>query len=274
MAERRDQRAGVPAPRVQRGRADRGQPVARPGLRPAVHGGLVRSTTRSSSRPRSRSTRPVIHRVGAVGVTRRTLVSRPSRRPPPPPDEQCRPPAGCCGPHRPHHGRPANAEVASDRGHRVGVLADPPTGLSAGSLGQHRPGTDRGRPPAQVPPPQAGSRQRQIRLRQAAPPDSRHWAGRAPGPCAGRELSPRPRPLKSTAVAVVWTASRHSPPATPATRTSSRPRRAAWRPMHSCVDPPGASFLLTSGIRKLGEAPRCCPGGSYIVASSTPPHAS
>jgi hypothetical protein len=35
-------------------------------------------------------------------------------------------------------------QVASDRCDRVGVLADPPAGLSAGSLGQHRPGTDRG----------------------------------------------------------------------------------------------------------------------------------
>ena len=33
----------------ERDRADLGQPVARPDLKPAVHGGLVRSATRSSS---------------------------------------------------------------------------------------------------------------------------------------------------------------------------------------------------------------------------------
>jgi hypothetical protein len=47
--------------------------------------------------------------------------------------------------HRPHHRRPANPQVAGDRGDRVGVLADAPTGLGAGPLGQHRPRPDRGR---------------------------------------------------------------------------------------------------------------------------------
>jgi hypothetical protein len=46
--------------------------------------------------------------------------------------------------HRPHHGRPANPQVAGDGGDRVGVLADPPTGLGPGPLGQDRPRTDRG----------------------------------------------------------------------------------------------------------------------------------
>jgi hypothetical protein len=47
---------------------------------------LVPSATTSSSRPRSRSTRPVIHRVGATRVALRKLVSStpraatPSRR--------------------------------------------------------------------------------------------------------------------------------------------------------------------------------------------------
>jgi hypothetical protein len=124
MAERRHQRAGAPAPRVQRGRADLSQPAARPGLSQPSTAALVRSATKPSSRPRSRSTRPVIYRVGAVGVARGKLVS-PKPKAATPPDEQRRPPAGCRGPHRPHHGRPANAEVTSDRGHRVGVLADP-----------------------------------------------------------------------------------------------------------------------------------------------------
>ncbi len=32
---------------------------------------------------------------------------------------------------------PSQLQATSDRGHRVGVLADPPTGLDAGPLGQH-----------------------------------------------------------------------------------------------------------------------------------------
>jgi hypothetical protein len=47
--------------------------------------------------------------------------------------------------HGPHDGRPADPQVAGDRRHRVGVLADPPTRLGAGPLGQHRPRTDGGR---------------------------------------------------------------------------------------------------------------------------------
>jgi hypothetical protein len=48
--------------------------------------------------------------------------------------------------HRPHDGRPANPQITGHRGHRVGVLADPPTRLGAGPLGQHRPRADRGCP--------------------------------------------------------------------------------------------------------------------------------
>src|SRR5215216_7930647 len=50
--------AGVPAPRVQRDRADLGQPVARPGLKPAVHeggrrvqGGWIEATIRDRAAP-------------------------------------------------------------------------------------------------------------------------------------------------------------------------------------------------------------------------------
>ena len=264
----------LPAPRVQRGAADLGQPVARPGLKPAVHDGLVRSATRSSSRPRSRSTRPVIHRVGAVGVTRRTLVSSkpkaatPSRRP-------ASSTSGLLWSPPPAPRSPANAEVTSDRGHRVGVLADPPTGLSAGSLGQHRPGTDRAaRRPRCLPRRLAHDSTRSACARQhhpGQPPLGRSRTRTMRRPWSSARA---PRPLKSTAVAVVWTASRHSPPATPAARTSSRPRRAAWRPMHSYVDPPGASCLADVRHPQARRSPRYCSGGSSIVASSTPPHAS
>jgi hypothetical protein len=276
MAERRDQRAGVPVPRVQRGRADLGQPVARPGLKPAVHGGLVRSATTSSSRPRSRSTRPVIHRVGAVGLPEERS-SRPGRRPPPPPDEQRRPPAGRRGPHRPHHGRPANPEVTRDRGHGVGVLADPPTGLGAGSLGQHRPGTDRGRPlgpgadpacwltTAPDPPLAPGSTTGQ-------PPLGRSRTRTVRRPWSSARA---PRPLKSTAVAVVWTASRHWPPATTggedleAVQAEQPGRRRT-----PVVGPAGASCLADVTHPQAMRGPRCCSGRSYIAGSSTPPHAS
>jgi hypothetical protein len=184
--------------------------------------------------------------------------SRPSRRPPPPPDEQRRPPRGAVVPTVPT-ARSTVAQptprVTSDRGHRVGVLADPPPGLSAGSLGQHRPGTDRGRPPAQVPTPQAGSRQRQIRLRQTAPPDSRHWAGRAPGPCAGRGARPAPlgpevdrggRGLDGEPPLAACDHRRRGPQAVQAEQPGGQ-----CTPVLTHRGPP---VLLTSGIRKIGES--------------------
>jgi len=44
--------------------------------------------------------------------------------------------------HRPHHRRPADAKVPSDRGDRVGVLAHSSARLIAGPLGQYGPGAD------------------------------------------------------------------------------------------------------------------------------------
>ena len=137
---------GVPAPGVQRDRADLGQPVNRSGTKPVIHrgpgavghhiqqpatlqvhqasdipgrrhlgrleeGGLIQA-----QRGHTLQTSSVIHQRAAVVA------------------------------HRPHDGRPADAEVASDRRHRMGVLADPPASLGAGPLGQHRPRTDRRRP--------------------------------------------------------------------------------------------------------------------------------
>jgi hypothetical protein len=40
---------------------------------------------------------------------------------------------------------PADSQVTGDRRDRMGVLADPPAGLGPGSLGQHRPRSDRDR---------------------------------------------------------------------------------------------------------------------------------
>jgi hypothetical protein len=48
--------------------------------------------------------------------------------------------------HRPHDGRPADPQVTGDRGHGVGVLADPLAGLGAGPLGQYRPRSDPSHP--------------------------------------------------------------------------------------------------------------------------------
>jgi hypothetical protein len=54
----------------------------------------------------------------------------------------------------------ANPYVAGHRGHRVGVFADPPAGLRAGPLGQHRPRSDPSHRSVRVCTPQEGSRQR------------------------------------------------------------------------------------------------------------------
>jgi hypothetical protein len=67
--------------------------------------------------------------------------------------------------HRPHHGRPANAEITSDRGDCVGVLADPPAGLGAARWVNTALGRIAATHSVQVRTPQAGSAQRQIRLR-------------------------------------------------------------------------------------------------------------
>jgi hypothetical protein len=131
------QGVGIPAPGVQRDRADLGQPVIRSGTKPVVHrgpgavghhiqqpatlqvhqasdvpgwrhagrleeGGLIQAEGGHTLQAHS-----VVHQRGAVLV------------------------------YGPHDGRPANAEVACHCGDRVGVLADPPAGLGPGPLGQH-----------------------------------------------------------------------------------------------------------------------------------------
>ena len=275
MAERRDQRAGIPAPGIQRGRADLGQPVARPGLKPAVTAALVRSATRSSSWPRSRSTRPVIHRVGAVGLPEERS-SRPSRGPPPLQTSSAIPQRVPW---------PATARITvaqpTPRSRATAAtawvfLADPPTGLSAGSLGQHRPGTDRGRP-----------------LGPGAYPAG--WRTTAPDPLAPGQHTGRP-PTEQVAhpdrTAAVELGPRPSAPAPdrggcgldgepPLAACDhrrrgprSRPGRAAWSPTHSCGDPPGASCLADVTHPQARRGLRCCSGRSSIAGSSKPPQVS
>jgi hypothetical protein len=146
VAKRYDQCAGIAAPRVQRHRADPGQPVTRPGAEPAVHRGPgavghqiqqpAALQVDQASDPSGRRRRGCSKKARLVQAEGRHTLQASSvlhQRP-------------AVISHRPHHGRPANPEVTSDRGHRVSVLADPPTRLSAGPLSQHRPRADRGHP--------------------------------------------------------------------------------------------------------------------------------
>jgi hypothetical protein len=123
--------------------------------------------------------------------------------------------------YRPHHGRPADPEVAGDRCDCVGVLADLSAGLGAGRSVSTVRGPMAATRSVQVRTPQAGSRQRQIRLCQHSttgrPPTgrSRTLTVRRPWGAAGT-----PQPGQPTTLAVVWTVSCHSPPASSAARTS------------------------------------------------------
>jgi hypothetical protein len=145
VAEWCDQGAGIAAPGVQGHRSHPGQPASRLGAEPAVH----------------RGPGPVGHQVQQSSVLQVDQPGDPSGGRDPGRLEE----AGLVQPQRghtvqprgvihqrsavlvdgAHDGRPANPQVTGDRGDRVGVLADPPTRLGPGPLGQHRPGADRGR---------------------------------------------------------------------------------------------------------------------------------
>jgi hypothetical protein len=116
----------------------------------------------------------------------------------------------------------------------------------------------------QVRTPQAGSRQRHMRLRDTT---GRPPVGRSRTRSVRRLWSSAqmPQPMQPTRVEVVWTLSCHSPATTCAARTSKPSRPAAWRPRHYGVDPPAASFLQTSRIRKLCEVP-----GAVLAAPTSP----
>jgi hypothetical protein len=234
---------------------------------------LVRSGTTSSSRPRSRSTRPVTHRVGARRVALRNL-SRPGQAPPPRPSDQGPPPAAGHdppppaspspiqhpgrGPPRPRHGRPCRP------------------------AGRPRPGPVRSAPPAERSQPPARSRSVPCRLAHdsarsiyatTAPSDGHRSAGHVPAPRVGRAR---------------WRARRnpHSRPWWPSSgrrvairRLPVRPRRPRSRPGPAAA--PKVTTLLThrgllladvrhpQGMRVPGpsEAP-------YVTVGRAPHHAS
>ena len=145
VAKRCHQRAGVAAPGVQ---ATVPMPASQSWVRACSQpptAALVRSATTSSRRPRSRSTRPVTQRVGARRVALRKPVSSSPSLPDPVQARRGHPPAGCRAQPPPAWWSPSRPQVAGDRRHRVGVLADPPTRLGAGPFGQHRPRPDGGR---------------------------------------------------------------------------------------------------------------------------------
>ena len=209
-------------------------------------------------------------------VARRTLVSSKPRAATPP-DEQRRPPAGCRG-----QPPPASRSPSQPRGHarpRPRAWASLPTRRQASararwvSTALGRIGAARS---VQVCTPQAGSRQRQIRLRQASTtgrPPTEQVAH--PDRTAAVELGPRPsgpapdrggRGLDGEPPLAACDHRRRGP--------RSRPGRAAWSPTHSCGDPPGASCLADVTHPQARRGLRCCSGRSYIAGSSKPPHAS
>jgi hypothetical protein len=146
VGERGDQRAGVAAPGVQRDRADLGQPTSRLGAKPAVHRGpgAVGYQVQQPAALQVHQAGDVPGRCDPSGFQEAALV-----QPKLGDTVQARRVVhqrAAVVAHRSHDGRPTDAEVAGDRRHRVGVLADPPARLGAGPLGQHRPRTDRGHP--------------------------------------------------------------------------------------------------------------------------------
>jgi hypothetical protein len=144
MAKRCDQRAGVAAPGVQRDRADAGQPPSGPSAEPAIHRGLG-AIGHQVQQPAALQVDQAGHKPGGRGpggLEEARLVQPERGDPLQPRGVVHQRPAVIT--HRPHHRRPPDPQVACHCGDRVGVLADPPTGLGAGPLGQYRPRTDRG----------------------------------------------------------------------------------------------------------------------------------
>jgi hypothetical protein len=120
--------------------------------------------------------------------------------------------------------------VQAERDHtRVGVLADPPTGLGPARSVSTARGPIAATRSVQVRTLQAGSRQRQMRLRQTSttgrPPIGRSRTHTRRRPWASAHT---PQPTQPTTGTFVCTSSCHSPPPTRAARTStpSRPSSA------------------------------------------------
>jgi len=228
MAERSNQRAGVPAPRVQRHRGDLAKPVPRLGAEPAGHRGpgAVGHQLQQPTALQVDQTGDPPGRRHPGGFQDVRLVQAQGRHPL----------AG--GWDRPPAGRRARAPPASpspspppkSRATAATGWASLPTRRHA-SARARSVSTARARMAVtrsvQVRTPQAGSRQRQIRLRQhnatGRPPEGRSRTQTVRRPWSSART---PHPTQPTTVAVVWMASCHSPPATSA-ETTSKPSRSS-----------------------------------------------
>jgi hypothetical protein len=181
------QGAGIPPPRVQGDRADPGQPAPRPAPKPAVHRspGTVGHHLQQPATLQVHQAGDPPSWCGAGGLQQAGLV-QPEPGHPIQASRVLHQRPAVIG-HRSHDGRPADPQITAGRGHRVGVLADPPADLG----------------PARwvitITAPIAAVRSVQVRTHRlaldsatcacatTAPPAGHLRAGRAPGPCAGRD---------------------------------------------------------------------------------------
>jgi hypothetical protein len=236
---------------------------------------LVRSATTSSSRPPSKSTSPVTYRVGARRVAFRKLVSS---------SPSAATPSSRVG--SSSSGRPWSATARMmvaqptprSRATAATAWASLPTRRQASARARWV-STARGAIAAarsvQVRTRQAGSRQRQRRLRQHSttgwPPIGRSRTPTVRRPWAWART---PQPGQPTTAAVVWITSRHSPPTISAARTSKPSRPSSLEADALPCWPTWGLLLADVRHPQAMRGPRCCSGGSYVAVSSTPPHAS
>jgi hypothetical protein len=174
-----------------------------------------------------------------------------------------------------HDGRPADPQ---SRATAATAWASLPTRRQA-SARARSVSTARGQTAAarsvQVRTPQAGSRQRQMRLHHNST-TGRPPAGRSRTRTVRRPWSSArtPQPMQPTTAAVVWTVSCHSPPTMSAARTSKPSRPSSLEAEALGCWPTWGLLLADVRHPQAMRGPRCCSGGSYIAVSNTPPHAS
>jgi hypothetical protein len=142
MPKRCGKGAGVAAPGIEGDRGDLRQPAGRTGAQPGVHGpaGAVGHYAQQPAAVKVDQAGDIPGRRGRGGPKEAGLVQAQRGHAMQASRVVDQPPAMLA--HGSHHRRPAHPQVAGDRRHRVGVLADSSAGLGAGPLGQHRPRTD------------------------------------------------------------------------------------------------------------------------------------